>query len=89
MRRKHNPWVSLVALLLLVTLLVAVCTGCGTTQAEAEEEPVRFAVDNSQPGYGLDLYVITDNETGEQYLFAENHRGVGLTVLQPAPAEEG
>lgn len=88
MRRKHNPWVALVALLLLVTLLVTVCTGCGTTQAEAEEEPGRFTVDNSQRGYGLDLYVITDNETGAQYLFAESYRGVGLTVLQPAPAEE-
>jgi hypothetical protein len=27
MRRKHDPWVALVALLLLVTLLVTVCTG--------------------------------------------------------------
>lgn len=89
MKRKHNPWVSMVALLLLGALLVVVCVGCGTTQAEAEE-PVRFAIDNSsQRGYGLDLYVITDNETGAQYLFAESYRGVGLTVLQPAPAEEG
>ena len=33
MNRKHNPWISLVALLLLVTLLVTICTGCGVTQA--------------------------------------------------------
>lgn len=87
MKRKHNPWISLVALLLLVTLLVTVCTGCAVTEAEAEET-YRFTVDNSQLGYGINLYVITDNETGAQYLFAESGRGVGLTVLQPAPAEE-
>lgn len=87
MNRKHNPWVSLVALLLLVTLLVTVCTGC--TEAEAEEEPDRFTVESAQYGIGIDLLIIRDNETGVRYLLAEVNNGGGLTVLQPAPAEEG
>ena len=29
MNRKANPWVALVALMLLVTILVCVCAGCG------------------------------------------------------------
>ena len=88
MRRKHNPWVSLVALLLLVTLLVTVCTGCGVKPAEAEE-PDRFTFEDA--GYGRDLYayVITDNETGVQYLFVDGSYCGSMTVLQPAPAEEG
>lgn len=87
MKRKHNPWISLVALLLLVTLLVTVCTGCDAVQAE--EEPDRFTVESVQYGTTVDLFIIRDNETGVQYLLAEVYKGGGLTVLQPAPAEEG
>lgn len=86
MNRKHNPWISLVALLLLVALLVTVCTGC--TEAEAEEHG-RFTVESTQREYGVDFLVITDKETGVQYLMADVYNGAGLTVLQPAPAEEG
>ena len=88
MRRKHNPWVSLVALLLLVTLLVAICTGCGVTEAEAEE-PDRFTVTEAEKiGKISFALIITDKETGVQYLYVKNGYGGGLTVLQPAPAEE-
>lgn len=89
MKRKHNPWVSLVALLLLVTLLVTVCTGCGTTQAEAEEEPGRFTVENVFDTLTVSAYVLTDKETGVQYLYVDGGDGGGLIVLQPAPSEEG
>ena len=85
MKRKHNPWVSLVALLLLVTLLVTVCTSCGVTQAEAEE-PYRFTVERMYSNR-MDTYIITDKETGVQYLYVSSGYGGGLTVLQPAPAE--
>lgn len=88
MRRKNNPWVSLVALLLLVTLLVAVCTGCGATQAEAEE-PDRFTIEEAGYKSGLIAYIITDNETGVQYLFIDGYMCGSLTVLHPAPTEEG
>ena len=86
MNRKHNPWVSLVALLLLVTLLVAICTSCGVTQAEAEE-PDRFTVERTDSNQ-MDTYIITDKETGVQYLYVSSGYGAGLTVLQPAPTEE-
>lgn len=87
MNRKHNPWVSLVALLLLVTLLVFICTGCGVLPAEAEE-PARFTAEKVDcAGGGLYAYVITDEETGVQYLYIGSSHSAGLTVLQPAPAE--
>lgn len=93
MNRKHNPWVSLVALLLLVTLLVTVCVGCGAKEADklqaAEaEETERFAVEVVDSGPGVFTYILTDKETAVQYLYAGSGYGGGLTVLQPAPAEE-
>lgn len=87
MRRKHNPWVALVALLLLVTLLVTVCTGCGVKLAETEE-PDRFTFEESSRQLGLYAYIITDTETGAQYLLVDTAYGTGLTVLQSAPDEE-
>lgn len=87
MNRKHNPWISLVALLLLFTLLVTVCTGCGATEAEAEE-PDRFTVENVVDTITVSAYVLTDKETGVQYLYVDGGDGGGLIVLQPAPAEE-
>lgn len=87
MKRKHNPWVSLAALVLLVTLLVAVCTGCGATQAEAEETE-RFTIENMGGIMCAYAYILTDNETGVQYLYVNGGEGGGLIVLQPAPAEE-
>ena len=44
MKRKHNPLVSLAALLLLVTLLVTVCTGC--TEAEKVSYNLSQEADN-------------------------------------------
>lgn len=88
MNRKHNPWASLVALLLLASLLVAICTSCGVTQAEAED-PDRFTFEDEGHNSDLRAYVITDTETGVQYLFVDGYYCGSMTVLQPAPAEEG
>ena len=88
MNRKHNPWISMVALLLLVTLLVTVCTGCGVKQAEAEETG-RFTIENMGGIMCAYAYILTDNETGVQYLYVNGGEGGGLIVLQPAPSEEG
>lgn len=92
MKRKHNPWVSLVALLLLVTLLVTICTGCSAAEAEAEaeaKESDRFTIENMGGIMCAYAYILTDNETGVQYLYVNGGEGGGLIVLQPAPAEEG
>lgn len=82
MNRKHNPLVSLAALVLLVTILVWICAGCSSAAAAAETENghgPRFTIELA----GLNLRIITDNETGVQYLAYIQGQGVGLTVLQP------
>jgi hypothetical protein len=83
--------VALVAMLLLAVLLL--CAGC-SAPAEAEEvgEPEsspRFIVEraeNDKPEAYV-VRIITDTETGTQYLFIKSGYGGGLTVLQPAPEE--
>ena len=77
---------SLVALLLAAIILVLTCTGCTTAAAaETETKPTaRFVYEWA--GWGPDagtLYIITDTETGVQYLTWENYNGAAMTVLQP------
>ena len=81
MRFKYNPWVSLVAALLLATILVLTCTGCSNT-AEADT-PARFQVEDTGTRNGLKIYIITDTETGVQYMFVSGNNGRGaLTKLE-------
>lgn len=105
MNRKHNPMLSLAALVLLAMILALICGGCyeaGSleTQAQAEAtepmEPVetqgtteseaaplaRFTIEWTPKLHG-ELYIITDNETGIQYLAFETGHGVGMTQLLP------
>ena len=81
MRFKHNPWVSLLAALVLTIIIVFFCTGCAT---EAEENArSRFTVEFARHFNGADqLYIITDTETGVQYLLADVYNGAGLTKLE-------
>ena len=70
MYRKNNPWVSLVALLLMLLILVLNCTGCDgvTVEAAAATKPApRFTVEYAGNG----CQIITDNDTGVQYLYYE------------------
>lgn len=89
MNRKHNPLVALVALLLLAVLLL--CAGCsGVAAAEEPETPKRFTVESYEylDELGVDyINVITDTETGVQYIFVDSCYSRGLTKLQPAPEE--
>lgn len=88
MRIKNNPWVSMVALLLLAVILVLTCAGCAAdTVAAAETEPTpasRFAVECAGEGfpYISGFYIITDNQTGVQYLFVDKVDGSGLVKLE-------
>lgn len=76
MNRKHNPWVALVGLLLGL-LLVILCAGCSTEGTFRADD--RFTVDRD----GMSgCYIITDTETGAQYLAYKSTYGCGLTVLQ-------
>lgn len=77
MKRTHNPMLSLVALVLLALILVLTCTGC-RVEAEAAEEikpAPRFTVEF----LGNGLRLITDTETGVQYLAYNAH---GLVKLE-------
>lgn len=81
MNRKCNPWVSLVALVLLA-LILATTAGCAAPTEAAEDEAAaawtRFDVED----YGPNCKIITDTETGVEYLVYWTTRGVGMTVLE-------
>jgi hypothetical protein len=86
MRRKHNPLVALLALLLLAIVLTFVLDGCAVeTEAARNETPPRFTME----GAGIDCFIITDHETGVQYLMYRDGtldgRGIGLCKLEVAP----
>lgn len=59
MNRKHNPWVSLTALLLLAVILVMACTGCGAAEGEAQDNYVIVKLPNGEvvAGYSSDWFV--------------------------------
>lgn len=87
MNRKYNPYVSLVALLLLALLLVSVCAGCTNRAEAAGTKPAkRYTYEAQNAGLGLDFYTITDTQTGNQYLFVytgtANGKAGGLTKLE-------
>lgn len=76
MRFKHNPWVSLLAALVMTIIVLLYFTGCSSAAVQAT---TRFSC--TPGGYVADsrLYVITDTETGEQYLLAP---GSGLVKME-------
>lgn len=89
MRRKNNPWVALIAALLLALILVSTLTGCGAAEA-AEPESPRFVFELQENNTNLGgSYIITDTETGVQYLYIKVYKSGGLTKLEPAPEEVG
>ena len=82
MNRKHNPMLSLAALVLLVLILVLTCTGCTVRASWGNTEDgtaPRFTVEYA----GEQIRIITDNETGMQYLAYVHANGAGLTELIP------
>lgn len=81
MNRKHNPMLSLVALLLAALILVLTCTGCATNVQAAT--PQRFQIEFTGRVEALELYIITDTETGVQYMFVDGVNCGSLTVLLP------
>ena len=80
MRRKHNPWISLVALLLLVTLLVTVCVGCGTTKSEyddPDDAPKMMTIVDGTAGYTIYKH----DETGVHYFCRDAGYGKSVCVM--------
>lgn len=91
---RKNPWVSLVALLLLA-VIVACLIGCDReVQAEEEtqiSEPVlngRFDVTADKEHEDLLVYVITDQEKDKQYLYVEGYHAGGLLPMMQEEPEE-
>lgn len=80
MRFKHNPWLSMVAALLLAAILALTCTGCRKEPAS----PDRFTEeiickDRIRDKYA---YIITDAETGRQYLLYRRGNCSGMVELE-------
>lgn len=85
MRRKHNPLVSVVAMVLLAVILVLLCAvsaGCAATDQEDYSDRITFTCVGSG-GNGKWAYILTDTETGVQYLLVKTPTGTAMTVLQP------
>ena len=79
---------ALVALLLLTALLLTF-VGCTDSTDAEEPEETRFSIETVQrKGAATYIHIITDTETGAQYMMAQYGQGIGLTVLEPAPEEE-
>lgn len=81
MNRNYKHHVVMVALLLLAIIVSIVCNGCAV-ETEAATNYGRF----TKEYVGNDLYIITDNETGVQYMayveLTNRGGGVGLTKLE-------
>ena len=91
MSRKHNPIVALVALILMILLVLAVCTGCEEAEAAAPTHhrfTIEYELMHNKNGPTDRCHIITDTETGVQYLFYKDTNAGGLTKLEPAPAGE-
>ncbi len=83
MNRNYKHHVALVALLLLAIFVSIVCNGCAVeTTAATNKTMDRFTNEYA----GSDCFIITDNETGVQYLayvkMSNYGRGIGLTRLE-------
>ena len=90
MNRTHNATVALVALVLLAAIMVLVCSGCtADDRVNTHKNSDRFTVERyyyNEAGMP-DCYIITDTETGVQYLACHLSRGMGLTPLLPGEAQ--
>lgn len=71
---------------ILIALILAMALSlfaCAETNEAAEVEAPRFIVEHINADY-FRAYIITDTETGVQYLFVNNVNEGGLTVMVDA-----
>ncbi len=93
MSRKNNPWVSLVALILLGVILVVVCTGCQNAKRayiDADDAPKMMTVMDKTNGYTIYRH----DETGVHYFCRDGGYGKSVCVMvnadgTPYTGEEG
>jgi hypothetical protein len=85
MRRKHNPLVALLALLLLALIVTWICGGCSADVNPTPDymiEPGRFTTEETFRSGSHRGSFLTDTETGVQYLFIYNGGGIAMTKLE-------
>ena len=85
MKQKNNPFVSIIALLVLAVLLLLL-VGCSETAEGAEEN--RFTFERDYHDSGNEIFIITDTETDEQYLYVDGHQAGAMVQLEQ-PVVEG
>lgn len=79
---------KIIALLLALALML--CVGCNTTTQAARVEPNRFTTEHATGIGARYAYIITDTETGVQYLFVgEIHGYAGVGGLCKLEGGEG
>lgn len=85
---QRHPLVSLIALIFLVVFIAVLFAGCSVEKDDNDEitayanEYKRFEVEYFNISSYSSAHVITDNETGEQYLFYKFGSQGGLTKLE-------
>lgn len=84
MRRKHNPHVALLALLVLAFIVTWICNGC-SKEADVTPATARFTIEVHKAGELNFVTVITDTDTGASYLFYKSGYAGGLTKLETQP----
>lgn len=88
-RANKNSSASLVALVLLLCMILVMFSGCSSDDGndknayvEGAAEYQRFSVEYFNIASYSSAHIITDNETGAQYLFYKFGSQGGLTKLE-------
>lgn len=85
METKKTRSLLIAALLGLAVGLSLVFTGCAQTEEAAADEPSRFRTQEVGGTWDEDFIVLTDQETGVQYLYVSRHEdGAAVTPLLDA-----
>lgn len=79
--------ILLISLILQLAILTTVCFGCGYAQAETKKSD-RFTCEEYIKSSDKVVSVITDTETGVQYLLVDVPYGGCMVMLQPAQTEK-
>lgn len=84
MNRKRNGWASLIALVLLMVMMVMVLTGCGPrSESESEtEKEYRFSKEEVYSDTFDKIYLITDKETGKQWVMFDGSYCGGIAAYE-------
>ena len=81
MSRKRYGWASLIALLILAVMLVVMLVGCGPRNEESKTK-YRFTVEEVGESINADVYLITEKETGKQWVYVEGYKAGGLVAYE-------